>query len=164
MTETNMNRISLFDKIVQEHLNIETLQSRNSDELDFHDCSVWGIKSALQAAFDAGRIQRQQKPRKHPADGTHYIGSIKATYDDLVSLFGKPSEGDGFKTEATWLVMLPHKEVATIYNYKNSQSYSPDFPQIETISEWHIGGHRSSAFEALLRKLGSKASIIDRVK
>jgi hypothetical protein len=55
-----------------------------------------------------------------------------------LSKSSQASEGDGFKTEAHWLVMLPRKEVATIYNYKNSRSYSPDFPLIEAISEWHI--------------------------
>ncbi len=45
---------ALFTRIAQKHLRIETLETRNSDRLDFHDVSVWGVKSALQAAFDAG--------------------------------------------------------------------------------------------------------------
>ena len=45
----------LFQQIALEHLFIETLESRNMDSLDFHDVSVRGIKSALQAAFDAGK-------------------------------------------------------------------------------------------------------------
>jgi hypothetical protein len=161
-----MTRNEIFSQIASDHLHIGTLQTRNSDELDFHDCSVWGIKAALEAAYDAGLRQRKQARQviKHPADGTCYIGSIKASYAGLVEIFGKPSEGDGFKTEAHWLVMLPRKEVATIYNYKNSRSYSPDFPLIEAISEWHIGGHRGSALDALINKLGAKATLIDRVK
>ena len=34
--------------------NIETLQTRNSDGLDFHDVAVWAIRAALEAAFAAG--------------------------------------------------------------------------------------------------------------
>jgi hypothetical protein len=34
---------------------IATLETRSSDSLDFHDVSVWAIKTALQAAFEAGR-------------------------------------------------------------------------------------------------------------
>ncbi len=45
----------LFAAIAKEHLNIETLETRNSDSLDFHDVSVWGIQAALEAAFAAGK-------------------------------------------------------------------------------------------------------------
>jgi hypothetical protein len=45
----------LFQRIALEHLFVDTLETRNSDRLDFHKVSVWGIKTALQAAFDAGK-------------------------------------------------------------------------------------------------------------
>ena len=45
----------LFQQIALDHLFIDTLETRHSDRLDFHEVSVWAIKSALQAAFDAGR-------------------------------------------------------------------------------------------------------------
>ena len=44
----------IFALIAQRHLCIETLETRNSDRLDFHDVSVWGVRSALEAAFKAG--------------------------------------------------------------------------------------------------------------
>ena len=44
-----------LEQIAKEHLFIETLESQHSDRLDFHDVSVWGVKAALQAAFEAGR-------------------------------------------------------------------------------------------------------------
>ncbi len=44
----------LLESIALDHLFIETLVTHHSDRLDFHDVSVWGVKSALQAAFDAG--------------------------------------------------------------------------------------------------------------
>ncbi|NOX41488.1 MAG: hypothetical protein GXP05_13570 [Alphaproteobacteria bacterium] len=40
--------------IAQKHLFIETLKTRNSDSLDFHEVSVWGIQAALEAAYAAG--------------------------------------------------------------------------------------------------------------
>ena len=55
----------LFQQIALNHLSIDTLATRHSDRLDFHEVSVWGIKSALQAAFDAGKQAAcftQQKP------------------------------------------------------------------------------------------------------
>lgn len=45
----------LFQQIALDHLFIDTLETRHSDRLDFHEVSVWGIKSALLAAFDAGK-------------------------------------------------------------------------------------------------------------
>ena len=45
----------LLEQIAKEHLFIETLETQNSDRLDFHDVSVWGVKAALQAAYEAGR-------------------------------------------------------------------------------------------------------------
>jgi hypothetical protein len=42
-------------QIAKQHLFIETLDTQHSDQLDFHDVSVWGIKSALQAAYEAGK-------------------------------------------------------------------------------------------------------------
>ena len=44
----------LLARIALDHLFIETLATRNSDSLDFHDVSVWGVKSALMAAYQAG--------------------------------------------------------------------------------------------------------------
>ena len=44
----------IFALIAQKHLFIETLETRNSDSLDFHDVSVCGVRSALEAAFKAG--------------------------------------------------------------------------------------------------------------
>lgn len=54
-----------LDHIAQTILGLETLDTRNSDRLDFHDLAVWNIKAALQAAFEAGQ-QAGKKPRQNP--------------------------------------------------------------------------------------------------
>ena len=54
-----------LDHIAQTILGLETLDTRNSDRLDFHDLAVWSIKAALQAAFEAGQ-QISEKPRQTP--------------------------------------------------------------------------------------------------
>jgi len=46
-----------LEKIAKEELFIETLKTRNSDALDFHDVSVWGVKKALKLAFELGRSE-----------------------------------------------------------------------------------------------------------
>ncbi len=52
---SNSTRDQQLQKIALDHLFIATLETRSSDSLDFHDVSVWAIKTALQAAFEAGR-------------------------------------------------------------------------------------------------------------
>lgn len=46
---------ALFESIARQHLRIETLETRKSDSLDFHEVAVWGVKDALLAAYEAGR-------------------------------------------------------------------------------------------------------------
>jgi hypothetical protein len=48
-------RDAVLLEIAERHLFLETLETRNSDSLDFHDSAVWAIRSALEAAFEAGR-------------------------------------------------------------------------------------------------------------
>jgi hypothetical protein len=50
---------SKFTEIAKTVLNILTLSSQGTDRLDFHDISVVQIKSALYAAYEAGRASRK---------------------------------------------------------------------------------------------------------
>jgi len=47
--------------IAQQHLGIETLDTRKSDSLDFHGVAVWAVKEALEAAYRAGQESRSAK-------------------------------------------------------------------------------------------------------
>lgn len=51
---------TLLTQIAQEHLCIDTLETRNSDSLDFHNVGVWGVKEALIAAYQAGLAAAQK--------------------------------------------------------------------------------------------------------
>jgi hypothetical protein len=44
-----------LQQIARTALDIETLEERKSDRLDFHEVSVWGLKAALEAAYQAGQ-------------------------------------------------------------------------------------------------------------
>ena len=48
-----------FEKIAKKHLFIDTLRTQNSDSLDFHDVSVWGVEAALKAAYELGRNSKK---------------------------------------------------------------------------------------------------------
>jgi hypothetical protein len=43
------------------HIGLDTLGTRNSDELDFSDQAVWQIKKALETAYLAGFAAAQNK-------------------------------------------------------------------------------------------------------
>ena len=46
---------ALLLEIATKHFHsIETLETQNSDRLDFNDVAVWAIRAALEAAFAAG--------------------------------------------------------------------------------------------------------------
>jgi hypothetical protein len=44
----------ILTDIAATHLDIPTLQSHRSDRADFHNVSVWAVRSALEAAYNAG--------------------------------------------------------------------------------------------------------------
>ncbi|WKB50788.1 DUF6900 domain-containing protein [Eleftheria terrae] len=58
---------TLLTAIASQHLSIETLEVRYSDRLDFHGLSVWEVRAALEAAFQAG-YERGLKSRKKAAE------------------------------------------------------------------------------------------------
>jgi hypothetical protein len=53
-----------LEAIARRHLHLVTLETRNSDALDFHDVSVCGVRGALaeayKAGFEAGRKARRK--------------------------------------------------------------------------------------------------------
>jgi Family of unknown function (DUF6900) len=49
---------ALLLEITLKHFpNIETLETRNWDRLDFHDVAIWSIRDALAAAYAAGQAE-----------------------------------------------------------------------------------------------------------
>ena len=50
----------LFNRIANEHLYIETLETQHRDRLDFHEVAVWGVKCALAAAYAAGLAEAKK--------------------------------------------------------------------------------------------------------
>ena len=69
MTITGAKKMNkTIDRIAHEILNLHTLDTRNSDALDFHDLAVWKIKEALEAAYTAGQQHAERaRLQKQPA-------------------------------------------------------------------------------------------------
>ena len=55
MTPQDAAPKALILEIATRHFFVETLETRKSDQLDFHDVAVWAMRAALEEAFEAGR-------------------------------------------------------------------------------------------------------------
>jgi len=61
MSTKRMN--ATIEKIAREILDLETLETRKMDSLDFHDMAVWEIRKALEAAYNAGKSVANPKAK-----------------------------------------------------------------------------------------------------
>lgn len=53
-----------LEAIAKQYLRVDTLETRNNDNLDFYDISVWGLKAALEAALEAAYKAGQESIKK----------------------------------------------------------------------------------------------------
>ncbi|HUT58079.1 MAG TPA: hypothetical protein VM238_14265 [Phycisphaerae bacterium] len=53
---TEAKRDTALAEIARDVLGVETLETRKSDQLDFHELAVWTIEEALKVAYEAGRF------------------------------------------------------------------------------------------------------------
>lgn len=72
--------------------------------------------------------------------GSCLQGYIKTTYDELVNVFGNPTTLQGDKVTVEWTILFSDGTVATIYDWKLSQT-----PM--SVYDWHIGGFNQRAVE-----------------
>jgi len=93
-------------------------------------------------------------------DGTSLQGYITCSYDTLCEVFGEPTNGDGYKTQAEWNGKLG-ETVFTIYDWKEHQD-------IYDVTDWHIGGHSKDSVELVHKivtdRLGDTAKYAVRLE
>lgn len=74
MKANNKDRWKAITCIARQHFNVDTLETRNRDDLDCYDVAVWSIRDALEAAYMAGQQhavdhQIPQQPDKESDHG-----------------------------------------------------------------------------------------------
>ena len=75
--------------IARTHLDLETLESRHSDSLDFKDQACWAIRDALRAAFEAGKQAAGRRSGSPPvAPPTVIKGDIIINADPKAARMG----------------------------------------------------------------------------
>jgi hypothetical protein len=85
------------------------------------------------------------------SSGSCLQGEIKATYEELRTLFGKPCEGDGYKVDAQWVIRFADGTLSTIYNWKDGLNYCGDAgTPVEDITEWHVGGMATASLDQVV--------------
>jgi len=60
--------IDALARIAQQHLDIDTLEERGRDALDFYDCSIWSIKAILKDAYLLGHGSARRDVPVHSDD------------------------------------------------------------------------------------------------
>jgi len=96
-------------------------------------------------------------------DGTGLIGYLEITYQNLVSLFGEPTKGGGYKTDAEWHLKTPNG-VISIYNYKDGRNYLGDKGKnAENITDWHVGGSNKEAYDFIVTYIKKSHELVDNI-
>ena len=87
--------------------------------------------------------------------GTYLQGYVRASYKQLLKVFGEPHGNDGYKTGFEWSFKFADGTVATIYNWKNGHNYLGEAEglELDDITEWHVGGFNEKAVARVLEKL-----------
>lgn len=59
------HRNAAIEKIARVTLGVETLEIRDPNNMDFHDMGVWAIRTALEAAYNAGCKSVKSRRKNH---------------------------------------------------------------------------------------------------
>lgn len=91
-------------------------------------------------------------------NGTCLQGYVVTDYVTLLELFGRPMPGDGWKTDAEWIVKFNDGTLATLYNWKNGHAYNGDDEcfDLRYIKEWNIGGTSRRSAELIQQLINKK--------
>ena len=76
------DRRERFTRIAFDHLGIPTLETRNSDSLDFHTVAVWAVASAIETAYEAGLQSVQEFESELGSTLEHVRATLKLRHLD----------------------------------------------------------------------------------
>ena len=98
-------------------------------------------------------------------NGTSLSGYVSEDYNTLCTLFGEPTESDGYKVDAEWAIEFSDGKVATIYNWKDGKNYcGANGLNVEDIKEWHIGGHCNEVVSRIQNLLRNPWPVFDEIR
>ena len=62
--------------------------------------------------------------------GTYLQTHIDAIYKDLVTILGKPEDGEGYKVSGEWILTDSDGNVVTLYDWKSTSLYDDSYPSV----------------------------------
>ena len=62
------------------------------------------------------------------------IRNLKATYDQLVGLFGEPKQIKNDHARVQWVITFSDGKLLTVYDWNDER-------RIYDVTEWNVGGH-----------------------
>lgn len=125
---------AIIASIAQRYLDLETLESRHSDRLDFKDHACWSIRDALRAAFEAGKHATRRRTKPTPTSQPTVIAG------GIILTSAKPAIGCG-----DWV----HGRVGAF------RFAAKVYPEHALVPSYEIGRSRISKME--LRRLDNDA-------
>lgn len=96
------------------------------------------------------------------SSGTSLKGYLLARYCDLVAILGAPEGCDGYKVSGEWCFRTPEGECVTLYDWKSTNLYDPDYPSVaefrasEEFQEFNVGGNTSVAASDFIQALADE--------
>ena len=75
-----------LETIARKHLNLDTLDTRNSGALDFREQAVWQVRAALEAAYAAGVASVAQPRRWGSLSPIQAAKAADVPFDDALIL------------------------------------------------------------------------------
>ena len=98
-------------------------------------------------------------------NGTSFMGHVYADYRTLCKIFGEPTESDGYKSDAEWMIQFSDGKVATIYNWKDGKNYcGANGLNVEDITGWHIGGNSKEVAYRIQNILSNPWPVFDEIR
>lgn len=70
-----MTKQQTIERIAREILDLDTLETRRMDSLDFTEQAVWSIAKALDVAYEAGRLAGQGRATSRVAHATFRVAA-----------------------------------------------------------------------------------------
>ena len=141
------NPKDLFDKFVNVLVNDYELPEEYA--IDVIRNLTWGD---VNNNFESINIATFTKATAQETFDTCLRGTLKASFADIVKVFGEPHSLGSFdeKTRVGWRIRFDDDTVATIYDYKNETP-------IEKLTYWSIGGFSDKAIDKIQEAFGSRA-------
>ncbi|SUZ33858.1 hypothetical protein ROE7235_03633 [Roseibaca ekhonensis] len=117
-----------LEDIAMQHLDIETLETQNSDRLDFHDVSVWSIKAALTESYERGYEKGQHTMPEPSVTESRVTADLRIDLLEQIALTAK-TDAERFVAHTSWTTEDP---MATLRAFADSSAANALTPKLAT--------------------------------